>query len=159
METRSSRNKILLIAVIILLLTNIGILAFFLTGKAPDKGGLRGGNREAMVTAFLQNDIGFDKTQMNAYDTLSKMNKENMKASFDEIRNNRQALYKELGSQAFNDSAINAAAVKVADKQKDIEVKMLSHFAAIRKLCNPAQQAKFDSLFYKIWNKKDKPGN
>jgi len=157
METRSSRNKILLIAVIILLLTNIVILAFFLTGKEPDRGGH--GNREAIVTAFLQKDIGFDKTQMAAYDSLNKKNKDEMKASLDEIRNNRQNLYKELGAQAFTDSAINATAAKVADRQKDIEVKMLSNFAAIRKICTPTQQPKFDSLFYKIWNKKEKPGN
>jgi len=147
-----------LIAVIILLLTNIVILAFFLMDKGPDKGSPRA-NREAMVTAFLQHDIGFDKAQMDAYDTLNRKSRDDMKASFDEIRNNRQVLYKELGSQAFSDSAINIAAVKVAEKQKEIEVKMLSHFAAVRKLCTPAQQPKFDSLFYRIWNKKDKPGN
>ena len=155
METRSSRNKILLIAVIILLLTNIAILAFFLTGKGPDKGGRAG--REAMLTNFLQKDIGFDKTQMDAYDTLNKKNNEAMRTSFDEVRSNRQQLYKELGAEAFSDSAINVAALKVADKQKDIEVKMLTHLSNVRKLCTAAQRPRFDSLFYKVWNKKDKP--
>lgn len=148
------KSKLLVITVIVLLLTNITVLFFFLTSKPePRKGGK--GDREMMVKNFLQKDIGFSEQQMTLYDSLNKQQKEKMRLRFDEMRNNRQLLYKVLGANGFTDSAISAAAIKVSDNQKDMETNMLMHFAAVRKLCTPAQLIKFDTLFYTIWNKRD----
>ena len=150
----NSKNKILITAVVILLLTNIAVLLFFLYNKGPEKRGGHGGGREAMMTEFLQKEIGFNQQQLAQYDTLSKQQHEKMKADFDEMRKNREDLYKQLGSQAFTDSAINMVAARSVDMQKGMEIKMLSSFRDIRKLCTVEQQPKFDSLFYKIWNRR-----
>ena len=156
----TSKNKILLITVVVLLLTNIAMLFLFLN-KGPEKRDPRGG-REAMMTEFLKNEIGFSPQQLQQYDTLSKQHREKAKASFDEMRNSKSALLKDLGSNAFSDSAIIIAAGKSSDMQKQMEIKMLQHFKEIRNLCTPEQQPKFDSLFYKVWNRKrddkKKPG-
>lgn len=137
---------------VILLLTNIALIAFILFNKPEEKRSGRA-DREAMMVEFLQKEIGFDKQQMQQYDTLNKQHKEKMKLRFDDIRSNKQKVYQAVGSQAFSDSAINDAALKLSAPQKDIETNMLQHFAAIRRICTPGQQAKFDSLIYKIWNK------
>ena len=142
-----------MLVVIILLLTNVAMLVFFLNRTGPDKKGPHGG-REAMVTEFLQKEVGFDQQQMQQYDTLNKQHKEQMKAAFDSMRKNKEVLYKQLGNAAFNDSAINTTAAGSVEIQKGMEMKMLLHFREIRKLCTPAQQPKFDSLFYKVWEKK-----
>ena len=147
----STKSKSLVIAVVILLLTNIAMLAFILFNKAPQKKPWMG--REGMMTEFLQKDIGFTKEQMTLYDTLSSQHKERMKMRFDQIRGNKENVYKELGSQAFADSAIAFAATRLSSTQQEIETNMLKHFAAVRKICTPEQQVKFDSLFYKLWNK------
>jgi periplasmic protein CpxP/Spy len=147
----TAKNKLLVIIVGILLLTNIALIAFIVFNKAPEKRGR--GDREAMMTEFLQKQVGFNEQQMQQYDTLSKQHKENMRMRFDEMRNNRQQVYKAVGDQSFNDSAINDAATKLSASQKDMEANMLRHFASIRKICTPEQQPKFDSMLYKIWNK------
>ncbi|MEP6673519.1 MAG: hypothetical protein ABJA78_00125 [Ferruginibacter sp.] len=151
----SSKSKILLIAVIVLLLTNIGMLFFFLRdgdnndpGKRPPRG------REVMMKEFLQKEIGFNEKQMQQYDTLSKQHRDNVKASFDEVRASKQEWYRQLGAGGFTDSAINGVASRTAEVQQQMEYKMLLHFKEIRKLCSPDQQPKFDSLFYKVWDKK-----
>jgi Spy/CpxP family protein refolding chaperone len=157
----TSKNKILLITVAILLLTNFVMLFLFLN-KGPEKRGLHGG-RDGMLTEFLKNDVGFNPQQLQQYDTLSKQHREKLKASFDEIRNSRSDLFKELGKNAFSDSAINMAADKSASIQKQMEISMMTHIREIRNLCTPGQQPKFDSLFYKVWNRKrddkGKPGH
>jgi protein CpxP len=150
----SSKTKALVAAVVFLLLTNIAVLVFFLLHKGPGKKDSHGG-KEAIMKEFLQKDIGFTPQQMEQYDTLSKQHSENIKTSLDEMRNNKEEQFKELGRNAFSDSAITLAANKASEMQKEMEVKMILHFKDIRKLCTPEQQPKFDSLFYKIWNKKD----
>lgn len=150
----SSKSRILVAAVIFLLLTNIAMLLFFLCCKGPGKKDPHGG-REAMMKEFLQKDIGFTQQQLQQYDTLSRQHRENAKASFDEMRNNREQELRELGRNGFSDSAIWLAAGKSSTMQKEMVEKMLLHFKDIRKLCTPEQQPKFDSLFYKIWDKKD----
>ena len=159
----SSKTKILVIAVIFLLLTNIAMLAFFLFGKGPGKKDNHGGGREAMMRTFLQKDIGFTDPQLQQYDSLAKIHKESIKSSMDEVRNNREKDLKEISGSGFNDSVISTAANRSSARQKDMLEKMFLHFKDIRKLCTPDQQPKFDSLFYKIWTRKDdkhkKPGD
>lgn len=152
----NSKNKILLITVIILLLTNIAMLLFFLNKDSGKKGPRNG--REAAMTEFLKKDIGFNDQQMQAYDTLSKRHRERVKALFDDMRNRKEQHLKELGTTGFSDSAIDAVVNRSAENQKMLEKGMLVHFTEIRKLCTPGQQPKFDSLFYKVMSRK-KPDN
>ena len=147
----TSKNKLLVIIMVILLLTNIALIAFILFNKPEKRSGRA--DREAMLTEFLQKQIGFSKQQMQEYDTLNNRHKEKMQVRFDELRNNKQQIYQAVGSQAFADSAINDAATKLSISQKEVEINMLQHFSSIRKICTPEQQPKFDSFIYKIWNK------
>jgi hypothetical protein len=144
----TSKNKILLITVIVLLLTNIGMLVFFLNKDGGKKGQHNG--REAAMIEFLKNDIGFNEQQMQQYDTLSRQHREKVRATFDEMRSSKELQLKELGASGFSDSAMALVVSRSAEKQKIVEQGMLQHFAEIRKLCTDAQRPKFDSLFYKV---------
>ena len=76
-----TKSKLYLLVIGILLITNIAMLLFFLNKKEDGKKGNRGSNdRSAMMKEFLKNDIGFTAQQIQLYDTLSKQNKEKMKA-------------------------------------------------------------------------------
>jgi len=152
------KSKLYLLIIGILLITNIAMLFFFLGDKdGSKKGGGHGPDRGAMMKDFLKTDIGFNDQQLQQYDTLSKQHKDNMKAQFDSLRSNKEEQFKELGSKGFSDSAIFDMINKSSERQKVMELQMLNHFAAIRKICTAEQQPKFDSLFYKIWSKKKKP--
>ncbi len=153
----TSKNKILLLAVVFLLLTNIAMLIFLLNMNHDKRGSH--GRREGMMKEFLKNEIGFNPQQLQQYDSLSKQHREKVKTSFDEIKNSKTQQFKDLGASAFSDSAIIIAADKSASIQKQMEVKMITHFKEIRNLCTPEQQPKFDSLFYKVWNRKGEGRN
>jgi arsenate reductase-like glutaredoxin family protein len=151
-----AKSKLYLLIIGILLATNIAML-YFCFGDKPGGKKPKGPDRSAMMREFLKKDIGFDTTQIQLYDTLSKKFKQKSKTDFDSLKNNKEQQFKELGTKAFNDSAIAAMAERSAEKQKLMELQMLNHFASIRKLGTAEQQVKFDSLFYKIWSKKKKP--
>ena len=153
-----TKSKLYLLIIGILLITNIAMLFFFLDNK--DKGKKppnRGNDKSAMMKQFLKDDVGFTELQLQQYDTLSKQNRERMKADMDAMKTAKEEQFKELGSKGFSDSAIVAAAIKAAGNQKQVEEKMLSYFVTVRKLCTAEQLPKFDSLFYKMWSKKKPP--
>jgi len=153
----TNKSKLYLLIIGILLVTNIAVLFFLLRGQHDEGGHPPRNDRGAMMRDFLQNEIGFSAQQLQQYDTLSKQHRENTKAQFDSLRSSKEQEFKELGSRGFSDSAIFEMVGRSAEKQKTMEFQLLNHFAAIRKLCTAEQQPKFDSLFYKIWNKKKKP--
>jgi periplasmic protein CpxP/Spy len=153
-----TKSKLYLLIIGILLITNIAMLFFFLQNK--DKGKKtpnRGNDKSVMMKEFLKKDVGFTESQLQQYDTLSRRNRERMKADMDAMKSAKEEQFKELGSKGFSDSAIVAAAIKVAGNQKQVEEKMLGYFATVRKLCTAEQLPKFDSLFYKMWSKKKPP--
>ncbi len=148
------KSKILLIIIGILLVANLVLLCFFITNKPAEKKGMRG-DRKAMITAFLKNDIGFSQQQIQQYDSLNQLHHTKVKTMFDEARNDKEKQFKQMTSDGFSDSAISNAAYLFANKQKQIQTAMFKHFKDIRGLCTPQQQPKFDSLFYSMLNRRN----
>lgn len=149
----NTKTKILLLTIGILLITNIVMLVFFIGKKEPFRKDFRAA-REAYISEFLQNEIGFTSDQLVQYTALNKQHREKVKTMTDSLRNSKERLVKELGSHAFSDSSINMIAQQSAEKEKAMEVQMLLYFKAIRRICTEEQQPKFDSLFYKVMRKK-----
>ncbi len=155
-----TKNKILILLVAVLLLTNIALLYFFLNKPQHSKGGRP--DREAATAAFLEKEIGFSPQQLKQYDSLGKIQKEKMRTVFDTMRSSKEQMLKELAAANFADTAMAQAADHSAIKQREMELAMLQHFKSIRNLCTPQQQPKFDSLYYKMmWRRggMKKPGN
>jgi periplasmic protein CpxP/Spy len=154
-----TKSKLYILIIGLLLVTNIGMLFFFMGDKRDNNGRNNKPKNDpsAMMKNFLKKDVGFNDQQIQQYDTLSKRHREKMKEQFDSLKTNKEEQFKELGSKGFNDSVIFEMANRSSEKQKLMELQMLNYFATVRKICTPEQQPKFDSLFYKIWSKKKKP--
>ena len=152
--TTEPKNKILLIIIGVLLLTNFVLIAFLL--KPTSRKGSRG-ERTAMIANFLQKEIGFDNQQLKQYDSISGLNRTKVKAMFEVLKNDKDGQFKELATGNFNDTAIVRSANTIALKQKEIEIVLYRHYKEIRNLCSPQQQPAFDSLFYKVLNKRNIP--
>ncbi|GAB2831348.1 Spy/CpxP family protein refolding chaperone [Ferruginibacter profundus] len=153
-----TKSKLYLLIIGILLVTNIGMLFFFLNNKRDDHGKQPPRiDRRMMMKNFLQNDVGFNEQQLQQYDTLSNQFRERNKADMDTLKANKEEQMKELGSKGFSVAAIDSIVSKSAENQKLMELHLLNHFANIRKLCTAEQLVKFDTTFYKIWSRKKKP--
>lgn len=150
-----TKNKILILAIAALLATNIAMLVFFLNKPGSHKGFKRG--REAVLSEFVQKDLGFSQAQMQQFDSLGKQHREKVGQLMDTLRNKKEQVLKDLAQAGFSDSVINQSATHSVSGQAAIELLMLQHFKNIRNLCTPAQQSKFDTLYYKLWHKKGNP--
>lgn len=150
-----TKSKLFLLIIVVLLISNFGMLYLLTTHKEQPRN--RGRGWDTMLKEFLQKDIGFSAPQLQQYDSLSKQQKEDIKASFNIIKAGKEQQLKVLGSKGFNDSAINEAVQQSVENQKVMELKMLTNLVAIRKLCTADQIPKFDSLIYKAWIRKPDP--
>lgn len=147
-----NRTKILTFLVGILLLTNIVLLVFFV-GKSPEKRGPRsGGDRSSAVREFLKDSIGFNEQQLAQYDQLRQHNRDNMRPLFEDLGNAKMAYYKFI-NQAAADSAGQAAAALIGEKQKALDMAFFNHFRQVRELCTPEQQSKYDSMVQQVIRK------
>ena len=153
MRNENPKNKILILAVTILLLANIAMLAFILFHQERGKKGFHNG-KEAMMNEFLQKEIGFDQAQMLRFDTLSKKHHEEIKTIFEEAGKNKENQVRQLAAANFSDSAIDIIARQSSEKQKAVEVSMFRHLRQIRDVCSPAQQPRFDSLVYRVMGRR-----
>lgn len=145
----SSRTKVLLFLVGILLLTNIALVIFFVGKRTPEKRGPRGGDRSSMVRDYLKDSVGFNEQQLARYDQLRHQNRENMKPLFEDLGNAKMAYYKYINQPAV-DSASKAAAAMIGQKQQELDMAFFNHFRQVRELCTPGQQSRYDSLVQQI---------
>jgi hypothetical protein len=150
-----TKSKLYLLIIGVLVLSNLAMLYFFFGNKEDGRRGSRNDGHDRMKE-FLQKDLGFSQQQLLRFDSLASQHKEKMKVRFDSLRNNKEEQFKILGSYGFSDSIREALARSNSERQKQMELNMLHHFASIRSICNREQMLKFDSLFYKIWQKKKK---
>jgi periplasmic protein CpxP/Spy len=145
-----NRNKILTFLVGILLLTNIALVVFFVARKSsPEKQRNRGGDRSAVMREFLKDSVGFNEQQLAQYDQLRQQNRENMRPLFEDLGNAKMKYY-QFVSQPGPDSATQAAAALIGEKQTALDMAFFNHFKQVRALCTPDQYARYDSIVQKI---------
>lgn len=151
---QKNTQKILLLIIAVLLIANIVQVLFSWNDKGTGKRGSRGKEMEARVKAFLQDDLAFSKEQLTQYDTLQQRYQQKVSPLFDSLRSGKEEKWKTLCRNQFTDSIIRELSMASAGKQQFMESLLFLHFRNIRQLCNPSQQQRFDSLLYKVLNKR-----
>jgi hypothetical protein len=142
----NSRSRRLVIIIIILLISNIGILAFFLWPKLVDKVKGNSGRQGYGMADMLKKEVGLDSVQIKELDRLREDHWKKMRPMFEELRNSKNQFYSLLKSPETPDSVINRSADVIAEKQKAIDLQVFQHFRNSRRVCRPDQTAKYDSL-------------
>ncbi len=142
-----SKIKLLSIAVIGLLILNLGIVGFLFL-KKPQRQPDRPNGRPPFEQVRPQNEIierlHFDSNQIRQYEILIDEHQESIKALNDSIRNVKSLLYQTLNDE--NDSDKDSLIEKLGSLQKNIEHTHYGHFAEIKKLCKPDQLSDFEEL-------------
>jgi len=142
-----SKIKLLSIAVIGLLVLNLGIVGFLFLRK-PLMPHERPNGRPPFESPGPQNEIiaslHFDSIQVRQYEILIDEHRESIKALNDSIRNVKSLLYQTLNDE--NDSDKDSLIEKLGSLQKNIERTHYEHFAEIKKLCKPDQLNDFEEL-------------
>ncbi len=150
-----NKSKLFLLIIAILAIANIVSLYFLLNGNckpAKKKGGWAA--HDAAARLFLQKNIGFSEQQLVQFDTLVKQHRKVMKPVLNDIKREKENQFKQIGIQAFSDSALYYAVKINADKQSNADMEVYTYLRNLRKLCTPSQQVVFDTSYFRMWERK-----
>lgn len=140
----SAKIKSLVTIVIFLLITNVAMLIFFLVVSKPADKRQKNHEPNGMYNS-LQNDVGFNKDQLDQYQALRKVQRDKARPMFSALRTSKKDFYYLMYSSTTSDSLINAYADSIGQRQKNLDMQMFSYFKSIRNICKPEQLPKFDS--------------
>ena len=143
-----SYNKILVIAVIVLLLVNLALLLYMWKGRHPDQSKRQPAPNSAVET--IARELSMTDSQKTVYQKLRDEHFANVRPLFDSIRETRKDFLKMMQSPSVNDSDLNRYSHRVAEKQAVIDRMTLDHFRKVRTLFSGDQQKKFDDFVQKM---------
>ena len=142
---KSSSVKILTVAVVLLLLTNIALVffMFFRHPKGPDR-------RRKDPSEMMVKEMNMTADQQKQFREMKDAHFQSLKPLFDSIRNEKAALIDLLKAQDVSDSLFSAYNKGIQEKQARIDRLTFEHFRKVRALFTPEQQPKFDEFLKKM---------
>lgn len=142
----ASKNKLLWLLVIVLLLANTATLAFLWWGN---KGQAKPG-RPDQLKDFLTEQLQLDSAQQRQYQLLITAHRTAADPLRRRVGELKDSLFLLLKQSPVNEADKQAATNKIAATVQQLELLHINHFEQVRKLCTPAQQQKFDNLLSDI---------
>ena len=140
---RNSTNKILIVAVVLLLAANLVMVYMMVKnkGRRGHRREMKGGGPNEMIKAL---DLSDD--QKKAYDQLKDEHFRASRPLFDSIRAAKIAYFNLVKDSTVTDSTFEVYSENVRQKQALADKMVFEHFRKIRQLFTPEQRIKFDSL-------------
>jgi protein CpxP len=135
-----SRNRILVLIIAILLISNIILLVLLLRMDKKTQENRPG------FTERLKKDVGFTPQQMAIFEPKKKAFWNSMRDRFEAIKTTKQQFYFQIYDPAIPDSVIENKAQEIGTQQKELDLQVIRHFKDVRKLCTHDQEIKFDSM-------------
>lgn len=145
---KNNNSKILTIAVVLLLITNIALVAFMVMGRnnrKDDRGGGKGDPSELMAK-----ELNMTEEQKKEHKLLKDEHLKNIKPLFDSVRAAKIAFYALVKDTTVSDSTINVYSQRICERQSAIDKLTFAHFKKIRKLFTQEQLPKFDEFVQKM---------
>ena len=139
-----SKNKLLTIAVIGLMVVNLGILAYLFFGRSPQHAGGPPPPRGENVKYIIIQRLHFDDAQVAEYEKLVREHRRSVRELDKQIRNAKNNLYASLADgTSMNPDSLQA---RLGDFQRQMEITHYNHFMDIKNLCRPEQLGYFNDL-------------
>lgn len=143
-----TKIKLLTIAVVGLLLVNIGILAFLFLRKPMHPPGERSIRGNVTPKNIIIERLHFDKEQVIQYEKLIELHQQELRDLDGQIRATKNQLYSTLANDS--NAGKDSLQAKLGEIQKQIEATHYNHFTEIKKLCKPEQLESFNALTHDL---------
>jgi thiamine biosynthesis lipoprotein ApbE len=141
-------NRVLLVIIAVLLLTNVGMLLYFTgSGKKEEKKTL---SRAERAAEMMRKDVGFTNDQVEEYKQLRQRRDDEMKDLNANLRAERAKLMELLRQQDVPDSVVMNVARAIGEKTVPVEIAFYQHFKRVKQICTPEQQPRYDSMLMRI---------
>ena len=142
-------NKGLLFIIVVLLLTNIMVLGYFLWYKKKP-GHPQQHNKGNGIADVLKKEAGFTDEQIATYKDMREKQRQTIRPMFDDMRKSKDSLFSLITSSTVTDSIVNSIADQIARKQRAIDLQTYQYFKAVRTICKPDQLVRYDSVVLKM---------
>jgi protein CpxP len=148
---KNSSNKILTVAVVLLLLVNIALVVFMMQGrkKKGDKMHGKGEPFEMMVK-----ELGMSEQQQTDYKAMKEEHMKSIRPLFDSVRSAKTAFFALTKQADVSDSLVNVYSQRITEKQSAIDKLTFAHFKRVRTIFTAEQQPKFDEFLQKMMQRK-----
>ena len=139
-----SKTKLLSLAVIGLLVINLGILAFLLLGRAGTPRHPSQMNERDEPKRIIIHKLQLDDAQVTEYEKMIAQHRASIRGIEGEIRDTKNEFYLTLAGKPGADK--DSLQSRLGMLQQQIEATHYDHFVAIRTLCKPQQLPQFNEL-------------
>ena len=148
----SPRNKVFILIITVLLISNLALVAFMVFGRKS--GGKHPKSRGEAFSNYFKKELNFSEEQAAKFQQLVTGHFEKLRPIMGEVRKAKNSLFIMMNqSETPPDSVLQRAAENIAQKQMLQELQSFNHFRQVRELCNDEQKPKFDSLISKMINR------
>lgn len=149
----TAKNRLLLLVIGFLLLTNIGMIIFCVMRPscppAPPNDKFK---RTDGITDKLRKQLDFNEAQIKQVEEMRGDHHKRMRPLFTNMKTAKHDFYKLVGQPNLPDSVWRQAANRIGEAQKAIDMELFAHFQKMRTICTPEQQPKYDSLVLSVTN-------
>jgi periplasmic protein CpxP/Spy len=144
---KNSNNRILTIAVLLLLVANIVLVFMLIKGKGPKDSGRQG---KGEPFEMMAKELKMTEQQRKDYKSLREEHQKVVKPLFDSLRTAKTAFYDLMKLDTVSDSLVNQYSQQIAVRQIAIDKVTFTHFKKVRTLFNPDQLPQYDSFMKKM---------
>jgi Spy/CpxP family protein refolding chaperone len=153
---KGSSNRILTIAVVLLLLVNVAMLVFMLKGRSH-YGGRSSGRGNPME--MMAKELKMTEQQQTEFKKLREEHFKTIGPVFDSIKTLKKSLFELVKKEDASDSTITKYSSLIAEQQAVIDKATIKHFRTTRALFTGDQQKQFDEFVEKMMQRRmTRPG-
>jgi len=138
-------TRFLKIIIVLLLLTNTGILCYMWMGNKHEQH-MQGPPPGQDVFGFLCKELQLDEQQTRQYEELRDEHHQAVENMQHNGRHLRERLFDMLHNSPVDSAAVKRISDSIAGTQQQIEMVTFYHFQKVRTILKPEQQKKFDEV-------------
>ncbi|MES2646625.1 MAG: hypothetical protein V4717_07125 [Bacteroidota bacterium] len=150
------RSKMLVVLVIVLVLTNLGMLYYLLQYHNEEKK-----SKTDKQIEWMTKELKLDNDQVKQYIALRAKRDSILQPLNQQLQSEKMKMVNllQIPAESVPDSAVAAAASRITNAQKGIEVAYYDHFRRMQALCHPDQLPMFDSMLVRMVTRISKPAD
>ncbi len=141
----NSKNKFLLVIVVLLFIANVASIALFWLSKPK-----RPQQPQESPAAFLIKELKLSTSQQLQFEKLRREHIEAATPLREEIKNAKEVLFNMLKTAGVADSVKNRAAKNISSITEKLDLVTYNHFEKVRAICTAQQQQRFDEIIKEV---------
>src|SRR6218665_720690 len=145
----TNRFRILWAAIAVLVVLNIGMIAWF-TFFAHHSGPPR--------RFFLEQELSFNEKQKESYRIMRDEHFMKARSIKEHVKMMKEDFFKSMADSSLSDEDLRKKAQAISTEASELDILTFKHFQQVRQMCTPEQKEKFDEVIEDVLRSMDRQG-